>query len=345
MFPLIVSATIALSTGCGSLHSSLGSTNQASGGDGTTNSGTSNSGNSGTGSSGSGNSGSGSSGSGSSGSGSTGSGSGSSGSGNTGSGSSGSGGSNSGSGSGNSGSSGNNGGQGDGNLPADVPADAVAVTDIQTMKNWIAVYDTATSGSKGSSTGTTDLVPTPSTSGTSREFYTTYSGAGGERYHVSFGNDTQATNFFYDAQVYIPQVTKDLANLEFDMNQVMPNGQTVIFGFQCDGYSGTWDYTENEGTPQKPKNHWLHSSAKCNVQNWTSATWHHVQVSYSRDDEGNVTYKSVWLDGAEQIINDTVNSASVLHWAPDLLTNFQVDGRGASGSTTVYLDQLTVYRW
>ena len=257
----------------------------------------------------------------------------------SGSGSSGS--SNSGSGSSNSGS----GNQGDGSLPADVPVGAVAVTDIQTMTNWAATYDTATSGSKGSSSGVTDLVPAPSTSGTSREFATTYSGSGGERYHVNFGTDTQSTNFFYDTQVYIAQGLADIANLEFDMNQVMPNGQTVIFGFQCDGYSGTWDYTENEGTPTQPKNHWLHSSATCNVKNWTPETWHHVQVSYSRDDAGNVTYKSVWLDGTEQVINDTVNSASVLHWAPSLLTNFQVDGRGSGGSATIYLDQMTVYRW
>jgi hypothetical protein len=37
-----------------------------------------------------------------------------------------------------------------------------------------------------------------------------------------------------------------------DMNQVMPNGQIVIFGFQCDGWSGTWDYTANKGTLEKP---------------------------------------------------------------------------------------------
>ena len=32
------------------------------------------------------------------------------------------------------------------------------------------------------------------------------------------------------------------------MNQTMENGQTVIFGFQCDGYTSTWDYTRNAGT-------------------------------------------------------------------------------------------------
>jgi hypothetical protein len=125
----------------------------------------------------------------------------------------------------------------------------------------------------------------------------------------------------------------------------MPNGQTVLFGFQCDGYSKTWDYTTNAGTPENPKDAWLKSDQACDLQSWSTETWHHVQIAYSRDDAGNATYQSVWLDGAEQDINATVPSAFALGWAPTLLTNLQVDGLGGSGSSTVYLDQLTVYRW
>ena len=32
-----------------------------------------------------------------------------------------------------------------------------------------------------------------------------------------------------------------------DLNQTMANGQTALFGFQCDGYTSTWDYTEERG--------------------------------------------------------------------------------------------------
>jgi hypothetical protein len=70
-----------------------------------------------------------------------------------------------------------------------------------------------------------------------------------------------------------------------------------------------------------------------------------VQLYYSRDDSGNVTYHSVWLDGQQSNINATVNSAFALGWAPVLLTNFQVDGIGSSGTPTVYLDSLNIYRW
>jgi hypothetical protein len=137
-----------------------------------------------------------------------------------------------------------------------------------------------------------------------------------------------------------------VANLEMDVNQVMENGLTVIFGFQCDHWSGTWDYTANLGTPKAPKDKWIHSTAACNTQKWAQNVWHHVQVSYSRDDSGNVTYNAVWLDGVKQVIGAKVNSAFALGWAPTILTNFQVDGAlSGSGSSTIYLDNLALYRW
>ena len=95
------------------------------------------------------------------------------------------------------------------------------------------------------------LIGSPSVSGTAREFLTTYTNFGGERYSVLFGSDSTATNFFYDTWIYLASPMNDVANIEMDLNQVMSNGETVIFGFQCDGWSGTWDYTTNRGTPQK----------------------------------------------------------------------------------------------
>ncbi len=218
--------------------------------------------------------------------------------------------------------------------------------EIQALSTWQAAYDTGTSGSGGNASGASQLVETPSLSGNAREFSTDYSNYGGERYHVSFGKDTAATHFLYDVWVYLDSSASNVANLEMDMNQVMPNGQTVIFGFQCDGWSKTWDYTTNAGTPENPVDKWVQTDQACNVQDWSQNTWHHVQVAYSRDDAGNATYESVWLDDVEQDINATTPSAFALGWGPTLLTNLQVDGRNAgSGASTVVLDQLTVYRW
>ncbi len=223
-----------------------------------------------------------------------------------------------------------------------VSAGAISVSAIQALNYWQAVNDT---GAAGSSTGSDGLVGSPAYSGTARQFVTTFTNGGNERYYASFADDTESTNFLYDTWVYLDGSSSELANLEMDINQTMPNGQTAIFGFQCDGYSSTWDYTANTGTPQKPVDAWMKSTASCNARNWSINAWHHIQISYSRDDSGDITYKAVWLDDVQQNINATVNSAFALGWAPALLTNFQVDGLGSSGTVTVYMDDLTIYRW
>ena len=223
-----------------------------------------------------------------------------------------------------------------------VPSNAISVSSIQALSNWKGVHDT---GTNGNSSGTMSLVSTPAHSGTAREFMSKFTGGGGLRYWASFGDDPTATNFFYDGWVYVTDDATSISNIEMDMNQVMSNGQNVIYGMQCDGYSGTWDYTENLGTPQSPKGHWAHSKAACNPRSWTRNAWHHVELSYSRSDTGIVTYKSVYFDGVQSVINATAPSAYADGWGPTLLTNFQVDGLGASGSSTVFLDDLTVYRW
>ncbi len=237
--------------------------------------------------------------------------------------------------------SGSTSGSGSSGATDQVPATALAVNKIQSLTNWDGTYDTATGSSSSGSNGQMSLTGSPSRSGSAREFVTDYTNGGGERYWVSFGADTASTNFFYDGWIYIASPSNDIANLELDMNQVISNGKTVIYGFQCDGYSGTWDYTS-----EQPTGHWVHSTAACNPRKWSTDTWHHVQIEYSRDDVGNVTYKAVWLDGTEQDINKTVMAADPLGWSSGtLLTNFQVDGIGTSGKATVYLDDLTISRW
>jgi hypothetical protein len=222
-----------------------------------------------------------------------------------------------------------------------VPSNAVSVSSIEELSNWAGGHDP---GTPGTSSGTMSLVSSPALSGDSRQFNTTFTGSGGEIYHVTWGSDQNAQNFVYDGWVYFSSSSANIGNLELDMNQVVSNGDTIIYGVQCDGYSGTWDYTENAGTPSQPKDTWVHSSAPCNVRNWSPNTWHHVQISYSRDNSGNVTYHSAWLDGTESPINATVPSEFSLGWASVLLTNFQIDGLG-SGSNTVYLNELTISRW
>lgn len=224
-----------------------------------------------------------------------------------------------------------------------VPSYANVSKEIQSWNAWKDANDTG--GGGGSSYGAMSLGWAVSLSGTSRKFETTFSNFGDERYYINFASDNGAKNFLYDTWVYMASPSSGIANLELDMNEVIWNGDTVIFGVQCDGYSNTWDYTVNTGSPQYYHDSWWHSGAYCNPRVWSTNMWHHLQMTYSRDSVGNVTYKSVWFDGVEQDLYVTVPSAFSLGWGKCLLTNFQVDGLGASGSATVYADHMTVYRW
>jgi hypothetical protein len=223
-----------------------------------------------------------------------------------------------------------------------IPSYAISQQEIQLLPNWRIKKDPAT---PGTSNGSMILVSDPSLSGQAAKIYTTFTNAGGELYSVTYANDTDAENFLYDARVWI-SADSTLSNLEMDNNQVMRNGDTVIYAFQCSGYSGTWEFSSNAGTPTQPQVKWIKSTSPCNPSKWTRDAWHHIQIYTSRDDSGNVTYHSVWFDGVESPINKTVNSDFSLGWALGaLVANFQVDGIGASGSSTLYLDHFTIDRW
>ena len=222
-----------------------------------------------------------------------------------------------------------------------VPTDAINATELQAYPHWRFAHDP---GTPGTAFGSKKMVGNPSLSGNAVDFDSGYSNYGGEIYHLTFGLDAVATNFVYDAQIYIADGS-EIGNLEMDMNQVIPNGDTVIYGFQCDGDHGTWDYSANVNGLGSHIS-WRHSAQPCNPAKWARNAWHHMQISYSRDEVGNVTYHSVWFDGVEAPINATVPTAESLHWAHgDLLTNFQVDGVKGSAASVVYVDNLTISRW
>jgi hypothetical protein len=220
----------------------------------------------------------------------------------------------------------------------DIPTNAVSSGYLD-GKAWAFEKDEAVGGgARGSSVfpATTPLYDE------AREFYMTYSQRGGVRWHISFANDTKATHFVYDTYVYIVDPTQ-VANLELDMNQVMSDGRTVIFGTQCSIYSKTWEYTLVAHGTQ-----WHPSNIPCNPQSWAAKTWHHVQIASHRDDKGNVSYDWVNLDGVHsEFVNATVNSAEALGWQKgDLLINFQLDGANKDGGTiTAYAHNVTVLRW
>jgi hypothetical protein len=227
------------------------------------------------------------------------------------------------------------------NEPA-IPDNVTVESNLQRLADWSGTHDPDT---PGTSSGASRLVAAPSRSGLARAFSMSYTQASGQRFFTSFGVDAAATHFLYSAWIRL-EPSSSVANIEMDLNQVLDNGNTVIYGVQCDGYSGTWDYTINAGSPTAPIDRWIHSNLRCNPREWSRGTWHRVQLSYSRNAAGAVTYESVWLDGVRSDFEKaTANSAFALGWSPTLITNFQLDGDGAEGTISAELDNLTIYRW
>ena len=232
-------------------------------------------------------------------------------------------------------------------LPA-LPANVASTANIQSMTAWTGEHDAATSGT---STGTTSLLSSAPLNGQVRQFTFNYSNDGGHRFHVTFPANTSATHFVYDTYLMVNRYCGNvlcgrLSNVEMDMNQVLANRDVVIYGVQCDGWTGTWDYTVNEGTATRSLSTWRHTNVACDPDKWTKDAWHHVQIAYSRDDSGIVTYESVSLDGVETPFSDAVGpSQFALNWGPVLLTNFQMDGEGAKGMQTMEMANTTVFAW
>jgi hypothetical protein len=241
-------------------------------------------------------------------------------------------------GSGGSTSSNTSGGAASSATTASIPSNAVN-SGILDGRNWIGQKDAGTPGTAHYSSVYPASTPSMDHA---RKFYMTYTKHGGVRWHISFANSATATHFIYDTYVYLANPSQ-VANIELDMNQVMSNGATVIYGMQCSSYSGKWEYAYVKGG-----SHWKPSNVPCNPKTWKANTWHHIQIASHRNSSGVATYEYVNLDGAHHVFsNATVAASEHLGWAKGtLLVNFQLDGASAgSGSITAFIHKMTVFRW
>jgi hypothetical protein len=229
---------------------------------------------------------------------------------------------------------------GSGTASGSIPSNAVASIDLDVSNDWASEHD---GGTPGSSRGSTAFPATTPVYDNAREFYMTYSKRGGERWHISFAKDTSSTHFVFDTYVYVVNPSQ-LANLELDLNQVMSNGKTVIYGTQCSVYSHSWEWAYISGGHP----HWHPSNVSCNPLTWSAKTWHHIQIGFHRDSNGVVTHDWVSFDGKQTGFSGATSaSAQSLGWAKgDLLMNIQMDGYSeGSGSITAYFHKTMYYRW
>lgn len=227
-----------------------------------------------------------------------------------------------------------------------IPSNATTSGALEGAANWKWNHD---AGTPGNTTNGATVYPAPAGSPavavagtTARAYSFNYTGKAGEIYHLSFASNTTATHFVYDTYVWFPDVSQ-LQNVEMDMNQVVANGKTVIFGTQCASGSGTWEYT----TMVNGGSHWSKSNIPCNPQKWTAKAWHHIQIATERNADGSTaTYDAVCVDGAcSNFIGATGPNGLALGWASVLLLNFQLDGTLATGAISAYTDKLQIYYW
>ncbi|HZD78264.1 MAG TPA: hypothetical protein VE218_14740, partial [Acidobacteriaceae bacterium] len=100
-----------------------------------------------------------------------------------------------------------------------IPAVAIPALGLETSMAWKSDHDDQT---RGWSTGSTHfpIFPDGQNGLQGRQFVASYGNKGGERYHLTFGRDTAATHFIYEANVYLV-TPAEIANVEMDMNQVL----------------------------------------------------------------------------------------------------------------------------
>ena len=191
-------------------------------------------------------------------------------------------------------------------------------------------------GTVGTSTGTSSL------SGELRRFDVVWKYYGGERFHVYLGpayKDSTSTAFTTDTWIYFNKLA-NVDNIEIDLNQVTANGDTVIFGMQCNFPRGVWQYTTNRSGHA----HWNDSNVACSRKVWTGGAWHHVILKYHRDAAGNVTYDSVNFDARRsELIGASGPSDFNLGWEVGrLVANLQIGGNGGFSGTTAFLSSFTI---
>src|SRR6202142_2695153 len=172
-----------------------------------------------------------------------------------------------------------------------IPAIAIPALGLETSMAWKSDHDDQT---RGWSTGSTNypIYPDGRNGLSGRQFVASYGDKGGERYHLTFGRDTAATHFIYEANVYLV-TPADIANVEMDMNQVLADGRTVIFGTQCSAHSKSWEYTyvDKSGT------HWRASNIPCHTETLGPNKWHKIPTHPPRPGGGQVADGRIGFGG------------------------------------------------
>ena len=233
---------------------------------------------------------------------------------------------------------------------------------------WEWNYDYGSGPACANSTYPVDF---PALDGKSREFDVSWNPGtmgvtnGGAIFHANLGttnNDESDTSFSYDIWVQFTDLTYITA-AEFDLNQVIADGDTIIYGTQC-WFAAPYDqpvweyatYTDGTGTGPMGSN-WNPTNTDCSK--WSANSWHHLVISFHRASDCTVagacqvTYDSVYVDSGSPVAFScgsnpcAGNGAATLGWCPTqlgcLVPQFQLDWDSTeTGSMSAYGDLMTI---
>ena len=138
-------------------------------------------------------------------------------------------------------------------------------------------------------------------------------------------------NFTLDQYVYVTDLSVS-QSLELDINWY-GNGIGMEWGTQCNHLGdGDWDIWNNVDA------HWVATGVPCSLNN---AAWNHVTIQVQREDNNDLLYKSITVNGVTHTINQTVAPFAIPSSWWGMTINFQMDGNYKISPNTMYLDNAT----
>lgn len=142
-------------------------------------------------------------------------------------------------------------------------------------------------------------------------------------------------NYVFNTDVYVADASVTQA-LELDINMFY-NGHGLTFGTECrieGGYE--WDVWDNGNAK------WTPTGVPCHPVN---QGWNHYTLVVSRDDNNNLTFQSIALNGVTAVINKTYAEWPVPQDWYGVVIDFQLDGNYAQNSFSAYLDNTMFTYW
>lgn len=217
-----------------------------------------------------------------------------------------------------------------------IPQDATVITDIQKMTNW-GNCSSSCAGQAGTNAiySMEQPIASPSMSGSAIKFDITGGTPWGDAlWWKQVGGNDSKTHFVYEISFYLTDVNAAQA-LEFNVNQ-NAGGNRYEYATQCDikgsHHWRIWPHAQS---------HWLDTGATCPapLQN----EWNHLTWEFSRNDQNQVVWEAVTLNGVRSTINQAFDSYPATGSGIDVA--FQMDSDGGPTPWSVYVDDVSLTYW